>query len=89
MKLWHSIWKWVKPYLTPKMLPFLLVAYTITNLWAYAFIGIGVATGNDTFTKIGGAYIAFLWLPFSAEKAVTIFIAGWLYKLVYKEKFKE
>jgi hypothetical protein len=38
---------------------------------------------------VGGAWISFLWAPFTLEKWFTVLIAGWLYKLVYKKEFKE
>lgn len=77
--------EWARPYLTLKMLPFLLIAWMLTNGWAYVF----VAIGTPTMRIIGGAWISFLWFPFTVEKVATVFIAGLLYKVVYKKEFKE
>jgi hypothetical protein len=58
----------------------LAIAWLITNGWAYIFIAIG----NHTLRTIGISYVAFLWLPFSVEKVVTIAIAVWLEKIIIK-----
>ena len=39
-------------------------------------------------TWIGGIWIGFLWMPFTIEKPITLFIAGALYRLIYNEKFE-
>ena len=84
-KLFAKTWDWVKPYLTWKMLPFLLIAWMITNGWAYVF----VITGNTWMVWLGSAWISILWFPFTIEKIFTIAIAGALYRVVYKEDFKK
>jgi hypothetical protein len=79
---WNSFIGWARPYLTWKMLPFLLIAWFITNGWAYVFIAIG----TPTMRKIALSYIAFLWLPISPEKIVTIPLAFFIQKLLFKSK---
>jgi hypothetical protein len=86
-RLFIKTWEWARPYFTLKMLPFLVVAWCITNGWSYAFVLVGTRYSITWMTWLGGAWISFLWFPFTAEKVVTAFIAGLLYRLVYKEKF--
>ena len=82
-------WEWAKPYLTWKMLPFLVIAWVITNGWSYAFVVIGTRYDITWMIWLGGAWISVLWFPLTIEKPITIFIAGLLYRLVFREKFKK
>jgi len=84
-----KFWGWVKPYLTLKMLPFLIVAWFITNGWSYAFVVVGTKLDITWMIWLGGAWISVLWFPLTIEKPITIFIAGLLYRLVYRESFKK
>ena len=75
---------WARPYLTWKMLPFLLTAWFLTNGWSYAFVIIGGKLDISWMVWLGGVWIAFLWFPFTIEKPITLFIAGLLYKIFYR-----
>ena len=80
--------EWARPYLTWRMTPFLLVAWLITNGWAYAFVIIGSRLGVGWMTWLGGAWVSILWLPMTPEKLVTIPLAGLLYRLFYRRRFE-
>ncbi len=57
--------------------PFLIcwaIAWLITNGWSYILFGLGSYLKIEWMMAVGGAYIAFLWLP-SPEKIVTTAIA--------------
>lgn len=86
-KIFVKTWDWAKPYFTWKMLPFLILAWFITNGWSYAFVVIGTKLGIHWMIWAGSVWISFLWFPLTVEKPITIFIAGLLYKLIYKEKY--
>lgn len=88
-KFLKNIWDWVKPYLTLKMLPFLVVAWLITNGWSYIFVTIGPKINQPWMTWLGGVWIAFLWFPMTIEKPITIAIALLLYRLIYKQNFNK
>jgi len=75
------------PYLTVKMLPFLVVAWFITNGWSYTAVVVGAKYDIPWLTWAGGAWISLLWFPLTIEKPITIFIAGLLYRLIYKKPF--
>lgn len=86
-RIWNKAWSWIKPYLTPKMIPIILMIWLMTNgVWYFfAFAPIGVPW-LSSFAK---GYLVFLYLPWAPEKIIIIFIAGKVYKLIYKEKFTE
>jgi|GEM_PF-3827091 len=88
-KLWHKIWGWVKPYLTPKMLPILLSVWVFTNgIWyIIAFVPLDFIP-SWLFNGAKG-YIAFLWTPLGVEKPVIIAVSLVIYKLIYKESFNK
>ena len=47
----------------------------ITNGWSYVVFGVGTFFNISWMVAVGGAYLAFLWLPISPEKIVTVAIA--------------
>ena len=67
----------------PKLLLCLAIAWMITNGWSYVVFTIGTALGIHWMTAVGGAYLAFLWLPISPEKIVTVAIAIFLLKWLF------
>ena len=85
-KLWLKFWSWVRPYLTPKMIPIILFIWTLTNgaWYAIAFIHLGQPIWLMTFAK---GYLIFLYMPFSVEKPIIILISVFIYRIIYKEKF--
>ena len=69
--------------LNPKLLLCVLIAWMITNGWSYVFIFLGTYFKIGWMLKIGSAYLAFLWFPFTPEKIVTIAIAIALLHLLF------
>lgn len=67
--------KIVQFILNPRLLLCVLIAWLITNGWSYVVFGIGTYFKIEWMMAVGGAYLAFLWLPVSPEKVVTIAIA--------------
>ena len=47
------------------------------------FIGIGTCFEIGWMTAVAGAYLAFLWLPISPEKIVTVALAMGLLRLLF------
>jgi len=88
-KLLNLTWGWIKPYLTPKMLPIVLAVWTLTNgIWYFiAFVDIGLPNSVMHFAK---GYLVFLYTPWALEKPFVILpVSAFLYRLIYKENFKE
>ena len=82
--LWHKI----KPYLTWHFLLCFGIAWMITNGWSYIFIILGSSLDIRWMLKIGFGYLAFLWLPTTPEKIITIPIACWLVRKIFPNDFK-
>ena len=59
----------------PRLLLCVGIAWMITNGWSYILFAVGTYFGITWMTAVGGAYLAFLWLPISPEKLVTFPIA--------------
>ncbi len=59
----------------PRLLLCFLLAWMITNGWSYILLGLGTLLDISWMTAVGGAYLAFLWLPISPEKIVTLAIS--------------
>ena len=59
----------------PRFLICFTFAWIITNGWSYILFGIGTIFNIGWMVAISTAYIAFLWLPISPEKIITLAIA--------------
>ena len=69
--------------LNPRLLLCFGIAWLITNGWSYILLGIGTYYNIAWMMAVSGAYLAFLWLPISPEKIVTLLIAIGLMKLIF------
>lgn len=72
----------------PKLLLCLAIAWLITNGWAYVLLGIGTFLKIKWMVAIASGYLAFLWLPFSPEKILTVIIAMVLLRLLFPNDAK-
>ena len=59
----------------PRLLLCFGIAWMITNGWSYIMFGVGTYYQIGWMIAVAGAYLAFLWVPFSFEKLVTFAIA--------------
>lgn len=75
--------KMLKFFINPRLLFCLLVAWFITNGWSYVLFAISSYFHLKWLQGFSGAYLAFLWLPISPEKVVTIAIAIVLLKFIF------
>ena len=74
---------WARFLLNPRLLLCLLIAWMITNGWSYVLFGLGMLMKIHWMRVVGGAYMSFLWLPFTPEKLVTVVLAIGLMRLLY------
>ena len=74
--------------LNPRFLLCFGIAWMITNGWAYILLGIGTYLQIKWMMTVGSLYLAFLWMPFTPEKIVTIPIAIALLKLFFPKDEK-
>ena len=75
--------KIVQFIVNPRFLLCFGIAWMITNGWSYILFGIGTYFGIGWMIAVSGAYLAFLWLPISPEKIVTVLIAMWLLRRLF------
>ncbi len=69
--------------LNPRLLLCFGIAWIITNGWSYIFMAVGTACDIPWMVAVSGAYMAFLWFPFTPEKIITIIIAMFLLKNLF------
>jgi hypothetical protein len=74
----EQIGRTLRLILNPKLFLCVAVAWIITNGWAYILFALGAVFGIGWMTAVGGAYLTFLWFPFTPEKIVTVGLAIWL-----------
>ena len=69
--------------LNPRLLLCFGLGWIITNGWSYAMFVIGSWLKIEWMIAVSGAYLAFLWLPISPEKIVTVAIAIFLLRILF------
>lgn len=74
--------------LNPRLLLCFGLAWLITNGWAYIAVAFGAMYDISILATIGATYLAFLWLPITPEKIVTVIISIQLLKRIYPEDKK-
>ena len=80
--------KWLMFFLNPHLLLCFGLAWMITNGWCYLFILFGSVFRIGWMAAVGGGYAALLWLPFTPEKIVTVFISIFLLRLIFPKDEK-
>ena len=75
--------RWARFLLNPRLLLCLAIAWMITNGWSYVMFGLGMLLKIHWMRVVGGAYMSFLWLPFTPEKLVTVVLVIGLMRLLY------
>lgn len=79
----EKVKKFIQFFANPRLILCFGLAWIITNGWSYVVFGIGTWLGIEWMQAVGGAYLAFLWFPFSPEKVVTIAISIILLKFFF------
>ena len=69
--------------LNPRFLVCFGIGWMITNGWSYVMFAIGTLLDIEWMIIVSSAYLAFLWLPISPEKLVTLAIAIVLLKFLF------
>lgn len=79
----EKIKKIVQFIANPRLLLCLGLAWLITNGWSYILLAIGSFFQIGWMIAVASGYLAFLWLPISPEKIVTIAIAMALLRFLF------
>ena len=61
--------------LNPRFVLCVAIGWMITNGWSYILLALGAYLKINWMTVVAGTYLAFLWIPFTPEKIITIAIA--------------
>ena len=69
--------------LNPRFLLCFGIAWMVTNGWSYILFALGTYFQIGWMIAVGGGYMAFLWLPISPEKLLTVAIAITLLKFLF------
>lgn len=78
----------VQFFLNPRLLLCFGIGWMITNGWSYVLFGLGTWLRKEWMVAVSGAYLAFLWLPFTPEKFITITIAITLLRWLFPQDKK-
>lgn len=81
LKVWLK--KAVQFILNPRLLLCFGIGWMITNGWSYVLMGLGTWLNIPWMIGVSGAYLAFLWFPFSPEKLLTVVIAIFLLRWLF------
>ncbi len=87
-KIKKAIVKAIQFIANPRLLLCFGIAWMITNGWSYIMFGIGTYYGINWMIAVAGAYLAFLWLPFTPEKIITVAISMGLLRLLFPKDEK-
>ena len=63
-------------------------AWMITNGWSYLLFIVGTYFDINWLTSVSGAYLAFIWLPFTPEKLLTFIIAIYFLRFFFPDDEK-
>ena len=86
MKLKITLYLWwqvnkakIKPFMKPTLAISFMLAWFLTNGWAYLL----AAIGSGWVRAVALTYISILWLPFTPEKLITIPLAFFIQKILF------
>ena len=80
---------WLRLILNWRFLVCFGIGWIITNGWSYILFALGWLFQNEWMLGIASAYLAFLWLPISPEKVVTVAIALFLVRKLFPKHNRE
>ena len=75
----HLFKKYIKPFLTWRILIIYLPIWFIVSGWSM----VGIAIGHGWFRALSISWQTFLWMPFCPEKLITIPLTIWLHTKIF------
>lgn len=69
--------------LNPKLILCFILAWMITNGWAYVMLGFGFYLDISWMQVVAGTYLGLIWIPMTPEKIITVAISIFLLKLLF------
>ncbi len=80
--------KWIRFLINPRLLLCFGIAWFFTNGWSYLVLAIGTYFSIPWLVAVSGAYMAFLWLPFTPEKIITVVLSIVLLRFLFPKDQK-
>jgi hypothetical protein len=74
-KIKEIVKKTLRLVFNPRFLLCFGLAWIVTNGWSYILLAVGALCEIGWMMAVAGAYMAFLWLPFTPEKLLTLALA--------------
>ena len=75
-------------FFNPRFLLCFGLAWLVTNGWAYAVAALGAVLESGWMLAVSGAYLTFLWFPFTPEKVLTLTLAILLLRWLFPKDEK-
>ena len=75
-------------FANPRLLLCLVLAWIVTNGWSYIMLGLGILFDITWMQAVASAYLAFLWIPVTPEKILTVIIAIFFLKRFFPKDEK-
>lgn len=75
----HLFKKYIKPFLTWRILIIYIPIWFIFSGWSM----VGIAIGKGWFRAVSISWQTFLWMPFCPEKLITIPLTIWLHTKIF------
>lgn len=75
-------------FANPRLLLCFGIGWIITNGWSYVMLAVGTFFKIKWMIAVSGAYMTFLWFPFTPEKLMTVIIAIFLLKRLFPNDTK-
>ena len=76
---------WLRALTNPHLLISLVIAWFITNGWAYCAVGIGWYLDIPALLRIGTVWLGLLWVPGTPEKLLTFGLAMGILRLLFPD----
>ncbi len=87
-RLKEIVKKWIRFLINPRLLLCFGIAWIFTNGWSYILFAIGTYFSISWLVAVSGAYMAFLWLPFTPEKIITVVLSIVLLRFLFPKDQK-
>lgn len=72
----------------PRLLFCFAIAWMLTNGWSYILLGLGTYYEIEWMIFVAGGYLAFIWLPITPEKIITLVLSIWLLRHLFPQDEK-
>lgn len=87
-KLLKKIWIYIRPFVSLKFLISYIIPFMIVNGWAWIGAILLPFIGANWFTVASTTWLSILFLPFCPEKLITLPLAIFIHKRLFKNDEK-